>query len=144
MLSWQQNIPPQGVPDFAQQWNMEARSPQPQPLVKTNVSGTYGNWKLLYSCPKGSFVGLQEVLLANKTGSDVDFALAFLDPDDAIPTGAPSGQEDAFILETVVAGKWVRLDLSTALQADWRIYGYSSATTGAVNVMITGVVVSYL
>lgn len=137
----------QASPAQAQQWNLEAKSPQPQPLVKAPVAPatTFGPWLKLYEVPQGSYVVLQEILLANMTASDISYVFAFLDDDDVAPTGAPAAQDYAIIEATVVAGKSARIELSTGLLSKWKIYGYSSAAAGEkANVLITGLVVSYL
>lgn len=133
------------APAQAQQWNLEAKAPQPQPLVKQPVAGSMTPWPLLYPVPQGSYVVIQEILLGNMTTNDVTYAFAFLDDDDTAPSGAPSGNENVFILETVPAGESLRIELGTGLISKWRIYGYSSASSGEkANVLITGLVVSYL
>jgi len=147
-LPWLGNINNQAAaPAQAQQWNLEAKSPQPQPLVKQSVvpATTFGPWLLLYPVPQGSYVVLQEILLGNMTASDVDYAFAFLDDDDVAPSGVPAGNDNVVLMATVPAGESLRLELTTGLISKWRIYGYSSAAAGEkANVLITGLVVSYL
>jgi len=131
--------------DQAQTWNLESKSPQPQPLFKTPVAGVSGAWPIIYPVPQGSYVQIQEILLFNGTAGPVEFRFAFLDDDDPVPSGATLGQDNVFISETLASNAWKRLDLATGLLAKWRIAAWSDAAAGEkANVLGTGLVVTYL
>jgi len=133
------------APSQADTWLLESKSPQPQPLFKTTVAGVSAAWPIIYPVPQGSYVQLQEILMFNGTAGDVEFRFAFLDDDDAIPSGATLGQDNVLISETVASGAWKRLDLATGLLAKWRIAAWSDAASGEkATVLGTGLVVTYL
>lgn len=133
------------APVQASVWDLQARAPQPQVLVKQAVNGVSAAWPVVFTVSQGNFVQLQEVLLYNGDAASRSFALAFLDEDDAIPSGSSINQDNIFINEVIGSGMYVRLDLSTALQQGWRICAYSSAAAGVkTNFLITGLVVTYL
>ncbi len=134
------------APAQAPVWDLESRAPQPQPLVKAAVADVSADWLVLYTVPQGSFVQLKEILLFNGAGGSVTFMFAFLDDDDALPSGGSIAQDNVFLARTVATGVSESIQsLETGLNAGWRICGYSSAAAGEkANVMITGLVVSYL
>lgn len=133
------------APAQAPVWDLESRAPQPQPLAKASVADVSGTWVTLYTVPYGSFVQVKEILLFNGDAGDVTFRFAFLDDDDSVPSGSTLGQDNVHISRTLATGVSDVISLETSLQAGWRIAAYTSAAAGVkANVMITGLVVSYL
>lgn len=133
------------APAQAPVWDLESRAPQPQPLAKAAVADVSGDWIVLYTVPTGSFVQVKEVLLYNGDAGTVTFRIAFLDEDDALPSGSGVGQDNIHIARTLATGVSEIVSLETSLQAGWRIAAYSSAGAGVkANVLVTGLVVSYL
>lgn len=133
------------APAQAPVWDLESRAPQPQPLAKAAVADISGDWQVLYTVPAGSFVQIKEILLFNGDSGSVTFRFAFLDDDDALPSGSTLGQDNVHISKTLATGVSEVVSLETSLQTGWRIAAYSSAAAGVkANVLVTGLVVSYL
>ena len=133
------------APAQAPVWDLESRAPQPQPLAKAAVADVSGDWIVLYTVPTGSFVQVKEILLFNGDAGNVTFRFAFLDEDDTLPSGSTLGQDNIHISKTLATGVSEIVTLETSLQAGWRIAAYSSAAAGVkANVLVTGLVVSYL
>ena len=126
-------------------WDLESRAPQPQTLYKGAINDVSAAWPILYTCPSGSFVQVQEILLFNGDSGSTTWMFAILDEDDAIPSGASIAQDNIFIAKTLATGVSDRVEIKPTLTPGWRIAGYSGAAAGVeANVLITGLVVTYL